>query len=93
MEMFSSGDSPSFAEPWDYSDAILGVEDKMFHVHRSILAMSSPVFRAMFQSSFKEAASSEITLPGKKAEKIYELLCMIYPFPVQITGNKTVLLH
>ncbi|RMX54468.1 hypothetical protein pdam_00013169, partial [Pocillopora damicornis] len=86
MDLFNTGDQlPKFSEPWNFSDAVLVVEDKRFHVHRSILAISSPVFNTMFQSGFKEATSTEIPLPGKKAEKIYELLCMIYPFPLQIS--------
>ncbi|KAL9951047.1 hypothetical protein ACROYT_G043640 [Oculina patagonica] len=44
----------------------------------------------MFQSGFKESTSTEIPLPGKKAEKIYELLCMIYPFPLQISDHHDV---
>ena len=88
MDLFNTGDHlPKFSEPWNFSDAVLVVEDKRFHVHRSILAISSPVFNTMFQSGFKEATSTEIPLPGKKAEKIYELLCMIYPFPLQISGK------
>ena len=88
MDLFNNGDHlPKFSEPWNFSDAVLVVEDKRFQVHRSILAISSPVFNTMFQSGFKEATSTEIPLPGKKAEKIYELLCMIYPFPLQISGK------
>ena len=88
MDLFWNGDQlPNFSEPWNFSDTVLVAEDKRFHVHKSILAISSPVFNTMFQSGFKEATSTEIPLPGKKAEKIYELLCMIYPFPMQISGE------
>ncbi|XP_022792457.1 BTB and MATH domain-containing protein 15-like isoform X2 [Stylophora pistillata] len=91
MDLFNHGDQlPKFSEPWNFSDTVLVVEDKRFHVHRSILAISSPVFNTMFQSSFKEATSTEIPFPGKKAEKIYELLCMIYPFPLQISDQHDV---
>ena len=88
MDLFCNGDQlPNFSEPWNFSDTVLVAEDKRFHVHKSILAISSAVFNTMFQSGFKEATSTEIPLPGKKAEKIYELLCMIYPFPMQISGE------
>lgn len=88
MDLFGNGDQlPNFSEPWNFSDTVLIAEDKRFHVHKSILAISSPVFNTMFQSGFKEATSTEIPLPGKKAEKIYELLCLIYPFPLQISGK------
>lgn len=85
--MMLSDMPPSLSEPWDYSDTVLIVEDQRFHVHKSILSMSSPVFRTMFQSNFKEASMTEIPLPNKKADKIYEFLCMLYPFPVQLSGE------
>ncbi|EDO36075.1 predicted protein [Nematostella vectensis] len=81
---------PSFSEPWGYSDLVLVVEEERFHVHRAILAMCSPVFRAMFQSKFKEASLEEIPLPGKKADRIYDFLCMLYPFPIQIAEHHDV---
>jgi len=91
MDLFCNGDQvPNFSEAWNFSDTVLVAEDRRFHVHKSILAISSPVFNTMFQSGFKEATSTEIPLPGKKAEKIYELLCMIYPFPVQISDQHDV---
>ena len=78
---------PNLTEPWDYSDTVLIVEDQRFHVHKAILSMCSPVFRAMFQSNFKEASMTEIPLPSKQADKFYHFLCMIYPFPMQLTGQ------
>lgn len=69
-----------FSEPWDYSDLILAVENEKFHVHRAFLSMNSPVFKAMFQSQFKEATSSEIPLPEKKADEVLDFLKQIY-FP------------
>ena len=49
---------------------ILLVEGQQFHVHRAILAMSSPVFSRMFTGEFKEKNAVEIPLPGKKAGEI-----------------------
>ena len=57
-----------FSEPWEGSDLILIVEDEKFHVHRLILSMNSPVFKAMFKSGFQEAKNNEIQLPGKKGK-------------------------
>lgn len=71
--------TPDFASPWLFSDVILVVQGKMFHVHRTTLAMWSPVFEKMFTSEFKEKALCEIPLPGKKASEIKELLLVIYP--------------
>ena len=68
-----------FSEPWEQSDVVLLVEGEHFHVHRIILAMSSPVFSRMFSSDFKEKDADEIPLPGKKAAEIREMLMVIYP--------------
>lgn len=57
---------------------ILVVEDEKFHVHRLILSLNSPVFRAMFKSEFKEGSSNEIPLPGKKADEMLDFLMKIY---------------
>ena len=59
--------SHRFSEPWEDSDLVLMVEDEKFHVHRAILIVNSPVFKAMFKSEFKEATASEVPLPEKKA--------------------------
>ena len=67
-----------FSEPWENSDLILVVEDEKFHVHRLILTMNSPVFKAMFKSGFQEATNNEIPLPGKKANKVLDFLKQFY---------------
>lgn len=67
-----------FSEPWKFSDVVLVVEEQRFHVHRSMLAIWSPVFETMFTSNFKEKNSEEIPLPGKRASEIKELLRIIY---------------
>ena len=79
-----------FSEPWEDSDLILLVEDEKFHVHRVIMSMNSPVFKAMFKSQFKEATANEIPLPEKKANEILDLLKHVYSKqfieePVEIT--------
>ena len=77
-----------FSRPWDFSDAVLLVEGKRFHVHRSILAMWSPVFSRMFTSDFKEKTAPEIPLPEKKSSEIKEMLLVIYPTSAkQINGD------
>ena len=67
-----------FSEPWEDSDLVLVVEDKRFHVHRQILSLHSPVFKAMLNSQFKEATANEIPLPGKKADEILSFLKQLY---------------
>ncbi|XP_031563447.1 uncharacterized protein LOC116298985, partial [Actinia tenebrosa] len=68
-----------FSSPWDDSDLILVVEDQQLHVHRFILKMASPVFKAMLSSDFKEKKDAKIPLPGKKADDFVVLLQQIYP--------------
>ena len=70
---------PDFSHPWLFSDVVLVVEGNKFHVHRTTLAMWSPVFEKMFTSEFREQALCEIPLPGKKASEINQLLLLIYP--------------
>ena len=54
------------------------VEDEKFHVHRQILSLHSPVFKAMLNSQFKEGTAKEIPLPGKKADEILDFLKLLY---------------
>ena len=77
--MQTKGSEPDFSEPWHLSDVVLVVEEKKFHVHKGTLSMWSPVFEKMFCSEFKEKSSNEISLPGKKAVEIKEMLLVIYP--------------
>lgn len=74
----SSVGPPHFSEPWKFSDVVLVVEGQKLHVHRSTLAIWSPVFDTMFTSDFKEKNSVEIPLPGKKANEIKLLLQIMY---------------
>ena len=69
-----------FSEPWEDSDVILVVENEKFHVHRLILSMNSPVFKAMFKSQFKEATAMEIPLPDKNAIEVLDFLKIVYGF-------------
>ncbi|XP_015752469.1 PREDICTED: uncharacterized protein LOC107332256 [Acropora digitifera] len=68
-----------FCEPWEDSDLIFVVEEERFHVHRQIMSIHSPVFRAMLNSvGFKEATATEIPLPGKKANEFLDFLEFLY---------------
>ena len=73
------GDPHYFSKPWKLSDVILLVEEEKFHVHRVVLALSSPVFEKMFSSEFQEKDQKEVTLPDKRASEVEELLLMLYP--------------
>ena len=68
-----------FSEPWDDSDAVLVVEDKEFHVHRCILSLQSPVFKAMFNGNFKDSTKDKIELKDDKHEAMLLFLKLLYP--------------
>ena len=68
-----------FSEPWEDSDVILVVEDEKFDVHRLILRMNSPVFKAMLKT-LKDSTVSEIPLPEKNAGGVLDFLKIIYGF-------------
>ena len=70
-------DNP-FSQPWENSDLVLVVEEQKFHVHRLIMSLNSPVFKAMFKSEFKEATSDEITLPEKNANEVLDFVKQFY---------------
>jgi len=80
-----------FSAPWHFSDVVLVVEDRQFHVHRSTLSMWSPVFETMFTSEFKEKTSPEIPLPGKRASEIEALLKLLYSKQERAVTGKFIL--
>ena len=76
--MASKGNKNVFATPWDDSDLVLVVEDKELHVHRWILTIQSPVFKAMLDGHFKEASQNRVTLE-ENFESILKFLESLYP--------------
>ena len=89
----AAGGFPTFTQPVDFSDVVLVVEGRSFHVHKAILAKWSPVFKAMLTSDFKERSTNRITLPNKKACDVLELLQVLYPpeKPINSKNVKTIL--
>jgi hypothetical protein len=77
--MASEEDTNVFASPWNSSDMVLVVEDKELHVHKSILTLQSPVFKAMFDGRFVEASQNKITLKEKDFESTQPFLKALYP--------------
>ena len=67
-----------FKDKWDDSDAFFLVEEKKFHVHRALLSLMSPVFKAMFKSDFREKDQQEIPLPGKETKVFLSFLLIVY---------------
>ena len=68
-----------FPSPWNDSDLVLIVEDQELHVHRSILTLLSPVFKAMLDGNFREAKKDKITLEGKNLKSMVLFLKVLYP--------------
>ena len=77
--MATKTDETLFAEPWNGSDMVLLVEEKEIHVHKCILIMQSPVFKAMFDGHFKEAGQNKITLEEKNFQSMVQFLKALYP--------------
>ena len=72
-------DQNEFSSPWNDSDLVLVVEDQELHVHRSILTLLSPVFKAMLDGHFKEASEEKITLEEKDLKSMVLFLKVLYP--------------
>ena len=68
-----------FSEPWNGSDVVLVVQENEFHVHRYMLCLQSPVFKAMFEGNFKDAQQDKIELKDDKYEAMLQFLQLLYP--------------
>ena len=75
-----------FTKPWDHSDITFIVKGQKVYANKTILSMSSPVIKAMFESDFKEKDAKEIELPGKELEQFLDLITITHP-PNQFKGN------
>ena len=80
----------SFTKPWNDSDVILVVQSWELHVHKSILSLQSPVFKAMFSGQFKEATAERVVLEGKTHKWFLQFLRLLYP-PNMIKDSKIVI--
>ena len=76
-----------FSLPWNDSDVVLVVEDEQFHVHRYILSLQSPVFKAMLNGNFKDAQQDKIELKDDKYEAMIQFLKLLYP-PTMFDDDK-----
>jgi len=82
-----------------HSDVILevgsGNDVQKFPAHKCILAISSPVFAAMFNNDMQESLEHIVRIPDIKSEVFKEALYFIYTnsFPPGITQHTDSLLH
>ncbi|CAB4017754.1 kelch 40a [Paramuricea clavata] len=68
-----------FSRSWNDSDVVLVLGKEKFHVHRCILSLQSPVFKAMLNGNFKDAKQDEVELKGDKYEAMVQFLKLLYP--------------
>nr|XP_055170154.1 kelch-like protein 38 isoform X2 [Nyctereutes procyonoides] len=55
--------------------------------HRSVLASSSPYFRAMFCSNFRERREAKVQLKGIEAATLEQIVSYVYTGQVRITAD------
>ncbi|ESO05924.1 hypothetical protein HELRODRAFT_93853 [Helobdella robusta] len=73
-----SDDMGQLFERSNFSDFTLCVGERMFHVHKAILAARSAVFNAMFEHEMKERKQNKVDVPDVDPEAMAELLRYIY---------------
>jgi len=61
-----------------FSDMTLKVEDKVYPVHKAILAARSPVFAAMFNHDLEETKLGVVSITDLDTEVLREMLKFIY---------------
>lgn len=80
-----------FSEKSWRTDFTLIVEGQNLYVSKAVLAIASPVFERMFQSSFQESSPDTLELAGKKLDDVLEFLRCIYPNTVAQVTSKNAL--
>lgn len=60
------------------SDFIIKVKEKVFKVHKAVLAANSPVFAAMFNHEMKENLKNEMVIESFASETVKEFLAFVY---------------
>ncbi|XP_019643234.1 PREDICTED: uncharacterized protein LOC109484427 [Branchiostoma belcheri] len=69
-----------------YTDVVLEVEGQKVCCHRAVL-VSTPYFKAMFSSSFKESNSRVVKLCGINFNSLVKILTFLYKGSIQISGD------
>jgi hypothetical protein len=82
-----SQNSDVFSQSWNDSDVVLVVEGKEIHVHRYMLSLQSPVFKALFNGNFKDSKQEKIELKYDKYEAMLLFIQLLYPQNM-LDGNK-----
>ena len=61
-----------------FSDVKITCGEEVFHCHRNILSVRSPVFEAMFESKMRENLSQEVVIRDMRPDVVREMLHFIY---------------
>ncbi|XP_062394896.1 kelch-like protein 38 [Sardina pilchardus] len=69
------------------TDVVLCSGDKELACHRSVLASSSPYFRAMFCSGFRESGQPRVVLGGVPPEALSAVVDYVYTGAASITAE------
>lgn len=78
------------ASPFTKQNVALVFGNSKLYVQKELLIAVSPVFKAMFSSSFLEGSKEEIPLPGKKLSHFVLFLRYLAPgFDDEISGRYT----
>lgn len=77
----------TFTQPWDLSDVSFCVEGRYIYANKTIMAMWSPVLKAMFGGAFRESDAAVVELPGKHYDDLLELICVLHPPNKPIDGQ------
>ncbi|KAK1804963.1 hypothetical protein P4O66_019336, partial [Electrophorus voltai] len=68
-----------------FTDVLLCTEDTEIPCHRNVLVSSSPYFRAMFCSNFRESSQTRVDLKGITSEVLGGIVDYIYTGAITIT--------
>ncbi|XP_029447841.1 kelch-like protein 38 isoform X2 [Rhinatrema bivittatum] len=74
------------------TDITICTGDHEFPCHRNVLASSSPYFRAMFCSNFKESFQEKVDLKGIDSDILQQILLYVYTGEILITEGSVLYL-
>uniref|UniRef100_A0A6B2L3L1 BTB domain-containing protein n=1 Tax=Arcella intermedia TaxID=1963864 RepID=A0A6B2L3L1_9EUKA len=78
----------TFVNNPDLSDVTFIIEGKPIHAHRTLLALASPYFRALFTNSMRETTSPQVALEGPSRAGFLAVLEYLYAGSVGVdAGN------
>jgi BTB/POZ domain len=83
-------DGADYGKLWsrkEYTDLVITVGEKEFHVHRAVLAAKSQVFKDLFDNNQQVIATSKLDIQNFSEEVMGEFLRVMYSGRVEDNGN------